>query len=442
MDITIIGLGYVGLANAIYLASLGNQITGYDIDKNKISLLHQGVCTIEEPGLQELLTDNIKNLRFTTYHKDAIRLADVIFICVDTPQGKEGSVDLTNFNSVLETICEDSTKDATIVIRSTVPVGTNKIVQEYMKQHSKNEFDIISFPEFLSQGKALENMQNPYRLIFGINELESKNVVMNIINAFNVNPKKTPTMITTPENAELIKYASNCFLAMKVSYINNIAQLCEKVGADVEKVARGMALDPRIGDSMLKAGIGYGGSCFPKDTNGLFWIANDNSVPMELVRSTMLINESQVEFYLNKIYKRFKSVSSINVSILGLAFKGDTEDIRGSQAIPVIKSLLERGANLKVYDPLAMDNFHEMFSRYSRIKYVDYAQDALKGADVVLILNDCDEFKKLTALDFISLMRKPVIFDGRNLYSLKSMEGTEYYSIGRRDVKDKTKSRK
>lgn len=441
MDITVIGLGYVGLVNAVYLASLGNLVTCYDIDKNKISFLHQGVCTIEEPGLQELLTQYQKNLSFTTYHKDAIRHANMIFVCVDTPQGENGSVDLNNFKSVIKTISEDSICDATIVIKSTVPVGTNKIVQDYLNNHSNRKYHVISFPEFLSQGKALENIKKPYRLIIGAKSKDDNTAVNDLLSCFRYT-KQVPLIATTAENAELIKYASNSFLALKVSYINSIAQLCEKVGADIDKVSQGMALDPRIGPSMLQAGIGYGGSCFPKDTSGLCWIANDNSVPLELVRSTILVNESQVNFFLNKVYKRFKSISSINISILGVAFKGGTEDVRSSQAIPVVKSLLEKGANLKIYDPLAMDNFEKYFSRYSRIKYVLSKEDALKGADAVLILADCNEFKTLTALDFISLMRKPVIFDGRNLYSLKSMEGTEYYSIGRRDVKDKAKSRK
>lgn len=439
MDITIIGLGYVGLVNAVYLASLGHNVIGYDIDKNKVSLLKQGVSTLEEPHLQELLTASKDNLRLTANHKDAIRQATTVFICVDTPQGKDGSVDLTNFNNVLDTIASDAIVDQTIVIRSTVPVGINKISKARLESKSSQKFDVISFPEFLSQGKAVDNLIHPYRLILGVNDARGAEIAKSIAQAYLL--KKTPVMITTPENAELIKYASNCFLAMKISYINNIAQLCEKVGADVEKVAKGMSLDPRIGDSFLKAGIGYGGSCFPKDTNGLYWIANDNSVPMELMRSTIQVNESQVELFLDKIYKRFRTLANLNIAILGVAFKGETEDVRNSQALPIVKALLDKNVNITIYDPLAMDNFHNVFSRHSHIKYVDYPKDAIKDKDAVLILNDSQEFKDLKSGDFIALMRKPIIFDGRNLYKLEDMKGTEYHSIGRPSLTDKVKTR-
>ena len=440
MEITIVGLGYVGLVNATYLASLGNTIFAYDIDKNKISLLRQGVATLEEPNLQELLTESLPNLRFSNNHKDAFRHATHIFICVDTPQGKDGEVDLRNFYAVLDNIAEDSIQDQTIIIRSTVPVGTNKIAKQYLESKCSHHFDIVSFPEFLSQGKALENMIHPDRLVLGVNDQKGVAKAKEIAQLYLI--KKAPVMITSSENAELIKYASNCYLAMKISYINNIAQLCEKVGADVEKVAKGTSLDPRIGESFLKAGIGYGGSCFPKDTNGLYWIANDNSVPMELVRSTIHINESQIKFFLDKIYRRFKSLSNLNVAVLGVAFKGGTEDVRNSQAIPIVKALLEKNANVSIYDPLAMDNFHKIFSRHQHIKYVDYAVDALKNADLAVILNDSQEFIDLKPTDFIGNMRKPVIFDGRNLYKVESMDGCEYHSIGRPSLVKKTRSRK
>lgn len=440
MEITVVGLGYVGLVNATYLASLGNTIFAYDIDKNKISLLRQGVSTLEEPNLQDLLTESLPNLRFSNNHKDAFRHATHIFICVDTPQGKDGEVDLRNFYSVLDNIAEDSIQDQCVVIRSTVPVGTNRIAKEYLESKCSHQFDVISFPEFLSQGKAVENMIHPDRLILGVSNQSGIAKAKEIAQLYLI--KKAPVMITSSENAELIKYASNCYLAMKISYINNIAQLCEKVGADVEKVAKGMSLDPRIGEAFLKAGIGYGGSCFPKDTNGLYWIANDNSVPMELVRSTIHINESQVKFFLDKISRRFKSLNGLNVAVLGVAFKGGTEDVRNSQAIPIVRAILEKNANLTIYDPLAMDNFAKVFSRHQHIKYVDYATDALKNADVVLILNDSQEFVELKPADFIGNMRKPVIFDGRNLYKVESMDGCEYHSIGRPSLTKKTRSRK
>lgn len=439
MEITVIGLGYVGLVNAVYLASLGHKIIGYDLDKNKVSLLKSGISTLDEPNLQDLLTASKDNLRFTSNHKDAIRNASMIFVCVDTPQAEDGSVNMNNFNNVIDTIACDAINDQTIVIRSTVPIGTNKLTKERLEEHSSYKFNVVSFPEFLCQGKAVDNLINPYRLILGVSDKEGVNVAKQIAQSFLI--KKIPVMITSPENAELIKYASNSFLAMKISYINNIARLCEKVGADVDKVAKGMSYDPRIGESFLKAGIGYGGSCFPKDTHGLYWIANDNSIPMELMNSTIQINETQVDFFLEKIFKRFKIFSSLKIAILGVAFKGGTEDVRSSQALPVVNALLERNATLTIYDPLAMDNFQILFPRQSHIRYANYAHEALQDADVAIILNDSEEFKKLKADDFVSTMRKPVIFDGRNLYKLDDMVGTEYHSIGRPSLTNKIKTR-
>lgn len=440
MEITVIGLGYVGLVNAVYLASLGHKIIGYDIDKNKISLLKQGVATLEEPNLQEMLTESYQNIRFTSNHKDAIRQAKIIFICVDTPENKDGSLNLKNYYDVLNTIVSDSVCEQTIVIRSTVPIGTNKLTKKYLEERCKHKFMVISFPEFLSQGKAVENLVHPYRLVLGVNGVHALNMAKQLGQAFLI--KKATVMITSPENAELIKYASNCFLAMKISFINDIAKFCELVNADVDKVAKGMALDPRIGDSFLGAGIGYGGSCFPKDTNGLYWLSNNYLQPMELIKSTIKINESMVDFFLNKIYSRFRSVSNLRCAVLGVSFKGGSEDVRNSQAIPIVKALLDRNARITIYDPLAMDNFHALFSRHQHIKYVDYPIDALKNSDFAIILNDSKEFKALKANDFINTMRKPVIFDGRNLFKVEDMHGTEYYSIGRSPLKKNNRGKR
>ena len=429
MEFTIIGLGYVGLVNAVYLASLGHKVIGYDIDKNKISLLKQGVATLDEPNLQEMLSEAHQNIRFTSNAKDAIRPAKIIFICVDTPQDKDGSVNLRNYYSVLDTIVTNAIEPQTIVIRSTVPVGMNKITKKYLENKTEFKFTVISFPEFLSQGKAMENLVHPYRLVIGVNGAHALSMAKQIGQAFLI--KKATVMITTPENAEMIKYASNCFLALKISYINDIAKLCEHVGADVEKVAKGMSLDPRIGSSFFNAGIGYGGSCFPKDTNGLYWISNNNHEPLELINATIRINESMVDFFLDKINRRFRSLTNMRIAVLGVAFKGGTEDIRNSRAIPIVKALLDKGAKVTVYDPLAMDNFARLFTRHSGIKFVDYAKDALNGSDCAVILNDSKEFLELTSNDYISLMRRAIIFDGRNLYKVEDMQGTEYYSIGR-----------
>ncbi len=440
MEITIIGLGYVGLVNAVYLASLGHKIIGFDIDKNKISLLKQGVSTLEEPNLQEMLTESYLNLRFTSNHKDAIRNAKNIFICVDTPQEKDGSVNLKNYYSALDMIVQDSTGEQTIVIRSTVPVGTNKATKKYLEDKCGHKFIVISFPEFLSQGHAVENLIHPYRLVIGVNGTHALETAKQVAQSSLI--KKATVMITTPENAELIKYASDCFLAMKTSYINDIAKFCELVNADVEKVAKGMALDPRIGDSFLDAGIGYGGVCFPKHGLGLYSLSNEYLHPMDLIKSTVNINQSMVNFFLDKIYKRFRNVANLRCAVLGVSIHGDTEDVRNSQAIPIVKELLDKGVYVNVYDPLALDNFASYFSRYSHIKYSDYPCEALKNSDFCIILSDSKEFKNLKAHDFISSMRKPIIFDGRNLFKVEDMSGTEYHSIGRSSLKKLTRGKK
>lgn len=431
MNITIIGLGYVGLVNTLFLASKGHNVFALDINKNKVATLKAGKTTINEPHFQELLTEYSNNIRFTTNHKDALRNANMIFICVDTPQGSDGSVNTTNFYNCLATIKESITNDVSIIIRSTVPVGTNKLTCDYFLD-SPYKVDIISFPEFLSQGKAFEDLTNPMRLVFGVNDQKGVQIAKSLTALFDI--KKIPVMITTPINAELIKYASNSFLAMKISYINNLAQLCDAVGGDIDKVSTGMGLDPRIGSSFLNAGIGYGGSCFPKDTNGLYWIANNNSIKMDLMLSTIEVNNSQIQYFLNKIYRRFRSLNNLNIAILGVSFKGGTEDVRNSQAIPIVKALLEKNANLFIYDPLAVDNFIPLFSRHIHIDYPASIEDTLKNADFVVILNDSNEFKQLTAQFYIDHMKNPIIFDGRNLYRLEDMKNVEYHSIGRPSI--------
>lgn len=438
MNITFIGLGYVGLINCVSLASYGHDVIGYDIDKNKVSLLKQGVATLEEPGLQELLTASIKRIRFTANVKDAIMHSNTFIVAVDTPQGKDGQPNLANFYQALDDIAANSTQNCLIIIRSTVPVGISRSVKGYLEERSTYRYEVFSMPEFLSQGRAVEDFKNPTRIVLGVDDLSKEAIARTVIAMFVPN-KKVPIMVTTFENAELIKYASNCFLAMKVSFINSVSRLCEKVDGDIEDVARGMSYDPRIGSSFLKAGIGYGGSCFPKDTNGLYWISNDNSEPLSLVKATIEENELQSKFFIDKIFKRFKNVNGMKIAVLGVAFKENTEDVRNTPAIPTLRALLDKGAHICVYDALAEDNLQKQLSRYSHISYYDYPADALKDAEAVLILTNTEEFRALTVNDYQSLMKHPVIFDGRNIYAVKDMEGVEYYSIGRKQLTNKRK---
>ena len=432
MDITIIGLGYVGLTNAVVAASYLFNVIAYDIDKEKISLLKQGVATIEEPNVQELLTEARTRIRFTSNPKDAIRPSKIVVVCVDTPESKDGSPNLKHVYEVLDDIARFANQDTTVVIRSTVPVGTCRAAKKYLEERSEFIFDIISMPEFMSQGSAVHDIVTPSRLVFGTDSEQASLLVKEFCQPFLA--RKIPCMLTTLENAEMIKYASNNFLALKISYINNIARLCEIVGADVEKVALGISLDPRIGSSCLKAGIGYGGSCLPKDTHGLYWLSENNAEPLELVNAAIKVNETQAEYFLNKIFNRVKSVNNMNIAVLGVGFKGGTEDVRNSPATPILKVLLDKNANIRIYDPLAMDNYQKAMSRHTHISYYLYAREALKGASMCLILNDSPEFKELTAEDFISNMKRPLVFDGRNLFKLDALPGVEYHSVGRKTV--------
>lgn len=433
MNITVIGQGYVGLVNSVILASFFHTVIGLDSDKNKVINLKQGIATIKEPNLQSLMNDAKDRLRFTTNAKDSIRPNKIIYVAVDTPEGKDGKPDMTNFNACLDDIAKNAIQDTYVVIRSTVPVGTNARAKKYLEENNEHKFEVISNPEFLSQGNAVDEMLNPSRIVIGVNSKAGEDLMLQIYSNFQ--KRKIPILVTTPESAELIKYASNNFLAMKISYINEIARLCELIGADIEEVALGIGLDPRIGRNYLKAGIGYGGSCFPKDTKALSWLANDREAPLELVKATIKVNNEQPNVLVHKINSHFKSLSNLTIAVLGVAFKAGTEDIRNSPATTIVKYLLEKNVRIKVYDALALENFQKEMQRHSRIDFSTSIIDTLKEADAVLILTDAKELKELDKSCFIDNMKKPVIFDGRNLYKLPNMVGTTYYSIGRKTIK-------
>ena len=430
MGITIIGLGYVGLVNAVVLASYGYEIIGYDVDKEKVALLKQGISPIEEDGVQILLVEAKQHLRFTSNAKDAIRPNQIFIIAVDTPIGKDGNVNLKNYYDALDDICENAISDSSVIIYSTVPVGTNKKTKVYLEEHSSFKFDVISKPEFITQGRALKETVLPSRIIIGTNTKKGETLVRGIYEK--VLSKKVPIMVTTPENAELIKIGSNGYLAMRIAYINEMARLCEQYGGDIDKVYLGMSIDPRIGLNYFKAGLGYGGSGFP---NEMHREAGKES-PSLIAQAISESNNKQVEFFLNKIFTRFKSITNMKVAVLGLAFKGGTEDVRNTLASPVIKALLDKYAEVYAYDQLAQDNFHKLFPRHTHIHYVDYLNDALKKADFAVILTDSPEFRKLTSSDF-KHMKHPIVFDGRNLFKLEAMDGVEYHSIGRPTVNKK-----
>ncbi|MFA5481287.1 MAG: UDP-glucose/GDP-mannose dehydrogenase family protein [Bacilli bacterium] len=433
MNITVIGQGYVGLVNSVILASFFHNVIGFDSDKNKVAMLKQGLATIKETNLQSLMDDAKERLRFTTNAKDAIRPNKILYIAVDTPEGKDGKPDMTNFNACLDDIAKNAIQDTYVVIRSTVPVGTNARAKKYLEDNSEHKFEVISNPEFLSQGQAVVDMLNPSRVILGVSSKAAEDLMMQLYS--NHQKRKIPILVTTPESAELIKYASNNFLAMKISYINEIARFCEIVGADIDEVSLGIGLDPRISLNYLKAGIGYGGSCFPKDTKALSWLANERETPLELVKATIKVNNEQPNILINKINSHYRSLSNLTFAVLGVAFKGGTEDIRNSPAITIIKYLLEKNARVRVYDAFAIDNFQKEMQRHSRIDYSLSIIDTLKDADAAIILTDSKELKELDKNCFIDNLKSPVVFDGRNLYKTSAMAGVTYYSIGRKTIK-------
>lgn len=428
MNVTIIGLGYVGLVNAVVFASYNHDVIGFDVDKEKVSLLKQGISPIDEDGVQILLSEAKHKIRFTTNAKDAIRPNNLISIAVDTPPDEEGNIDMKNFNNAVELIAENAAQDSIVCIHSTVPLGTNRKVKQYLESHSKYKFEVVSLPMFIREGTALRDFVSPSRIILGIDSPKVEKELRAVIESFLV--KKVPIMVTTPENAEVIKCASNTYLAMRVSFINEIARICECSGADIDKVSLGISLDPRIGLSYFKPSVGYGGTFYPKDK---LQPKNELSILEEqfvLSRAIIEANKKQIQFFIDKIFKRFKSITNFKVAVLGLSYKGDTEDVRNSPAIKVVRALLDKYAEIYAYDPLGEDNFKKLFIRHTHIHYVDYAKDALSKADFAVILNDSNEFKNLTIDDF-KVMKHMVIFDGKNLYKLENMKGAEYHSVGR-----------
>lgn len=433
MNITVIGLGYVGLVNAVLLASYDHKVIGLDIDKEKVFLLKDGVSTIEEPNLQTLLTESKNNLRFTTNYSDAIRPNNIFFLCIPTPFDEEkNETDLTVLHEVLDQIATHCTQNSYIIIRSTIPVGVTRKAKQYLETKTAYRFEFIYFPDFISEGRAVYDYLNPSRLVLGVENKSAVEFAKSLTSI--VVRQNTPVLITTYENAEMIKYASNAYLSTKVGFINQISKICEKTGADIDKVAFGMGLDPRISPSFLQTGAGVGGHCLSDDTKSFAALLEENGVDNTFIKEFIKLNAEQPNVILDKIFTKYKSITNFNVAVLGCAYKAGTDDVRKSPAIPIVKTLLEKGAMVQLYDPLAEDNFHKVFSRYTRIKYCDYATDALKKADFAVILTDIKEFKDLTSEDFISNMSDAVVFDGRNTYTLDHLAGVEYHSIGRKSI--------
>ncbi|PEL13548.1 UDP-glucose 6-dehydrogenase [Bacillus sp. AFS017336] len=430
MNITIAGTGYVGLVTGVCLAEVGNKVICLDSDEKKISRLKNGFSPIYEEGLESLMKSNYKEgkLFFTSDYKFAFKNADIIMIAVGTPERTDGSANLDYVKIVAKQIAENIEKDTLIVIKSTVPVGTNDYIENYIKKYLVNDvhIEVASNPEFLSQGSAVKDTLNASRIVIGVESEWAQRRLESIYLPFN-----QPIIVTKRSSAEMIKYASNDFLALKISFMNDIANLCEIVGADVDEVSLGMSYDDRIGSKFLKAGLGYGGSCFPKDTKALHWLASDHDYELKTVKAAIEVNENQKMRLIKKARNLVENFEGMKIAILGLTFKPGTDDMREAPSIPNINYLLERGASVIAYDPVGIDNAKKIFG--NKINYTTNITEALADVEMCFIMTEWEEVLNLEINKYLKLMKNPIVLDGRNCYSPVEMqtEGIEYYSIGR-----------
>lgn len=431
MKIAVAGTGYVGLVTGVCLASKGHQVTCVDIDAEKVALMQQGISPIYEDGLDELMKNNMDRLTFTTDYEKAYEDAEVIFIGVGTPEKKDGSANLTYVYRVAKQIAESVKQNCIVVIKSTVPIGTNEKVEAYIQGKLKHSvsLQVASNPEFLAQGTAVQDTLHAARIVLGVETQEAGEILKKVYADFDA-----PILVTNRKSAEMIKYASNDFLALKISYINEIANLCETIGADVEDVAKGMGYDPRIGNRFLNSGIGYGGSCFPKDTKALSWLASFNDNEIKTIKAAIEVNENQKFKLIKKARKYYDDFEGLTVAVLGLTFKPGTDDLREAPSLVNIPLLLEDGAKVKAWDPVGVENFKKKFP--DELQYCQTIEETLKDADICFIFTEWPQVKQLDISLYKELMRKAIVLDGRNCYNVKDFEGTGivYDSIGRRCV--------
>lgn len=431
MKIAVAGTGYVGLVTGVCLASKGHDVSCVDVDEAKVDVMKQGISPIYEPGLSELMKENMERLTFTTDYVSAYKNAEVIFIGVGTPEKKDGSANLSYVYKVVEQIAESVEQECVVVVKSTVPIGTNDKIETYLIEHLKHDVPvhIASNPEFLAQGTAVKDTLNASRIVIGAESDYAKNVLENVYEKFDV-----PKVITNRRSAEMIKYASNDFLALKISYVNEIANLCEIVGADIEDVTKGMGFDSRIGNKFLNSGIGYGGSCFPKDTKALSWLASFNDNEIKTIKAAIEVNESQKFKLIKKARKYYEDFSGLTVAVLGLTFKPGTDDLREAPSLVNIPIMLEDGAKVKAWDPVGVENYKKHFP--NEIEYCDTIEKTLDDADICFIFTEWQQVKDIDVLLYKTLMRHPIVLDGRNCYKLDQFEGTgiTYDSIGRETI--------
>lgn len=432
MKICVVGTGYVGLVVGTCLAEMGNDVICVDKDLKKLAKLEKGIIPIYEPGLEELIKVNVSEGRlvFTNELDMAVKKSLVCFIAVGTPQGEDGSADLSAVCSVAEQIAKSMNEYKVIVNKSTVPVGTGEKVAEIIKNNTNFEFDVVSNPEFLKQGAAVDDFLKPDRVVIGSNSKKAAEIMQELYSPFL--RTGNPVIMMDVKSAEMTKYAANSFLAVKISYANEIANICEKVGADVEMVRIGMCSDARIGSKFLFPGLGYGGSCFPKDVKAMIKIAQDFCCGHKLLLSADEVNKEQRNVFIKKILKKFgENLKGKTFAVWGLAFKPKTNDMREAPAVTIIEKLLDHGAKVVAFDPKAMESAQEIFG--DKISYASNSYEALDGADCLLLLTEWNEFRRPDFDKIKSLLKTPIIIDGRNQYDKKRLKqrGIEYICIGK-----------
>ena len=451
VSICVIGSGYVGLVAAVCFAEMGHRVTCVDNDESRVKTLREGGVPIFEEGLHELLAKHRgRGVEFTADLGGAVRQSEAIFIAVGTPQGDTGAADLSYVEAVVSEIARAITGYTVIVEKSTVPVYTNEWIRRVLHRHGVDpaSFDVVSNPEFLREGTAIADFLHPDRIVVGAGNERSAEVMRRVYEpltggSYYSQPgalkgrcsaqHPARLLVTSPQSAEIIKHASNAFLALKISFINAVANLAEAVDADIEDIAMGIGLDSRIGARFLRAGLGYGGSCFPKDVTAFHWVAQQQGVDFQLLQEIRKINETQKDVFFNKVLSSLWTLRGKRLAALGLAFKGDTDDIRESPAIDVIKRLLDAGAHVTAYDPAAMERAKEELPPSAKMSYAGDIYEAARDADAVLILTDWKEFAGIDLVRLNKAVKFPIVIDGRNLYKPQAMHehGFTYVSMGR-----------
>ncbi|MBS1723218.1 MAG: UDP-glucose/GDP-mannose dehydrogenase family protein [Armatimonadetes bacterium] len=428
MKVTVVGTGYVGLVTGVVLADMGNDVVCVDNDQEKLEKLRNGVSPIFELGVDELLRSTIADgfFRVTDSIAEGTKHADIVFIAVGTPPGPDGTPDVTAVKAVAKEIGRNIQHYTVVVNKSTVPVGTVDMVEEILIGQGcpREMFDVVSNPEFLREGTAVWDTKNPDRVVIGS---RSEQAAAKLAELYA--PLEKPTIFTDPYSAELIKYASNSFLAIKISFINAISRICEARGANVQDVAKGVGMDSRIGPKFLQAGLGWGGSCLPKDVAGLIKIAEGSDYDFALLKAADDINQDQTQHFLRRMEKRLGGFTGKTVALLGLAFKPNTDDIRDAKSLEMIETLLSKGAKIRAYDPVATENVREL---WPQVDYVEHVYDVSDGADALVLVTEWNEFKSLDLSRLGACMKQKVLFDGRRLYSKANAEraGFEHFTIG------------